>query len=321
VEDVVAARRGVATFGGYERRNRTFLDSLQDFVHRYGWRAYALPILAVITVLALATTGGGQAPTEAAAGPAQSPSAGAQFAPNDINLKSDAPGAGSQDTALPADALPSGGDYTIQGTGAFRTLLGTGPVVGQGTVHHYRIDVEQGITGIDLRQFAQRVQTVLADKRSWAGHQGLALQRVDSGPVDFAISLTSSYTVRKLCGYDIHTETSCFAPSGSVAGLTVSRVVLNNARWVRGDAAYVGDLDAYRTYMINHEAGHALGHMHSHECLSDGLAPVMMQQTLGLKSKATGQMCSANPWPYPPGVTDAPGAEQPDTQSNSTTMN
>ena len=40
----------------------------------------------------------------------------------------------------------------------------------------------------------------------------------------------------------------------------MNRVVLNDARWVRGDAAYVGDLDAYRIYMINHEDGHALGH-------------------------------------------------------------
>ena len=90
----------------------------------------------------------------------------------------------------------------------------------------------------------------------------------------------------------------------------VNRVVLNDARWVRGDAAYVGDLAAYRIYMINHEDGHALGHEHAHECLPGGLAPVMMQQTFGLRSAATGKLCQANPWPYPPGATGAPGAEQ-----------
>jgi hypothetical protein len=42
----------------------------------------------------------------------------------------------------------------------------------------------------------------------------------------------------------------------------------------------------------------------------------MMQQTFGLRSAATGKMCQANPWPYPPGATDAPGAEQPDTPQN-----
>ena len=89
-------------------------------------------------------------------------------------------------------------------------------------------------------------------------------------------------TVRSLCGYDIPIETSCFVPSGT-AGSNVNRVVINVARWVRGDAAYVGDLNAYRSYLINHEDGHALGHQHAHQCLPGGLAPVMMQQTIGLR--------------------------------------
>jgi hypothetical protein len=59
----------------------------------------------------------------------------------------------------------------------------------------------------------------------------------------------------------------------------------------------------------------ALGHIHSHVCLSNGLAPVMMQQTIGLKS-VSGKICQANPWPYPPGATNAPGAEAPDTPQN-----
>ena len=78
----------------------------------------------------------------------------------------------------------------------------------------------------------------------------------------------------------------------------------------------MGDLNAYRIYMINHEDGHALGHQHAHQCLPGGLAPAMMQQTFGLRSAATGQLCEANPWPYPPGAKGAPGAEQPDTAQN-----
>jgi Protein of unknown function (DUF3152) len=141
------------------------------------------------------------------------------------------------------------------------------------------------------------------------------LQRVDSGTPDFRISLTSSFTVRKWCGYTIKIETSCYASSGSVSGLHVNRVVLNDARWVRGAPAYVADLNAYRQYMINHEDGHALGHMHAHGCLADGLAPAMMQQTIGLKTP-DGKICSANPWPYPPGAKDAPGPEAADTRAN-----
>jgi hypothetical protein len=157
------------------------------------------------------------------------------------------------------------------------------------------------------------VEHVLEDSRSWSGH-GVKLQRVDSGPIDFRVSLTSSITVRSLCGYTIHVETSCYIPAGDVS--PVNRVVFNDSRWVRGATAYIGDLTTYREYMINHEVGHALGHEHAHQCLPGGLAPAMMQQTFGLRSAATGKMCEANPWPYPPGVKGAPGAEQPDTPQN-----
>jgi len=285
------------------------------FVRRYGWRAYALPVLAVITVVVLATAANGgdkPAPVAAARPSGTAPPAAA----GDISLKSDQPGAGAQQTALAAEALPPGPPYTVGGAGTFRTLPGSGPVVGTGTVHRYSIDVENGITGIDLAAFAKLVQQTLSDTRSWAGH-GVAVQWVSSGAVNFHVTLVSSMTVRRLCGYTIPIETSCFARAGSTSAADTDRVVINDARWVRGNAAYVGDLEAYRVYMINHETGHALGHSHAHACLPGGLAPVMMQQTIGLKSASTGAMCQANPWPYPPGVPGAPGAEGPDTPQNS----
>jgi hypothetical protein len=120
-------------------------------------------------------------------------------------------------------------------------------------------------------------------------------------------------TVRQICGYSVHVETSCYMPAGL---WPVNRVVLNDARFARGATAYVGDRDTYRIYMINHEVGHAVGHQHAHQCLPGGLAPVMMQQTFGLRSAATGDLCEANPWPYPPGAKGAPGAEQQDTPQN-----
>jgi hypothetical protein len=315
-DDVAYARRSAPTFGGGPD-DPSFRQSLREFIRRYGWRAYALPVLVAITVLALVTTGRAEGPAPA---PHQA-AGGASTAPapptptGDIPLKSDQPGTGSQNTAITAAALPAGPDYTLSGTGTFRVLAGSGPVVGTGTVHRYTVEVENGVAGVDLAHYADQVQTVLSDKRSWAGHNGVALQRVDSGPADFHVSLTSSYTVRTLCGYDLPIETSCFVHAGT-AGSDVDRVVINDARWVRGDAAYVGDLNAYRVYMINHEDGHALGHQHAHQCLPGGLAPAMMQQTIGLKSAETGKMCAANPWPYPPGVKGTPGAEQPDTPQN-----
>ncbi|PZS20840.1 MAG: hypothetical protein DLM57_00365 [Pseudonocardiales bacterium] len=316
-QDVALARRNAPTFG-VRPDDPTLLRSLRDFTSRYGWRAYALPVLVVITVLALMTAGGTKQP---AGRSHPAPNAAGRPAPptasGNIALKSDQPGSGARDTVLAAEALPAGADYTKVGAGTFHVLPGNGPAVGAGKVRRYAVEVENGISGIDLTQYARQVQTVLSDLRSWPGHGGVALQRVDAGVIDFHVTLVSSMTVRKLCGYDIPIETSCFAQTDPASGAPINRVVLNDARWVRGDASYVGDLNAYRTYLINHEDGHALGHQHAHQCLPGGLAPVMMQQTYGLKSAATGKLCQANPWPFPAGTAGTPGAEQPDTPQNS----
>jgi hypothetical protein len=282
------------------------------FVKQFGWRAYALPVLAVLTVLALFTTNtnsdrravGLPVPKTAtvAAPPTAEPSG---------TIATDTPTTGFNNEVLASDALPAGAAYTAQGTGTFSVIpapAGTaGVIIGTaGPVETFDIEVENGVTGIDLNAFAATVMQTLSDSRSWVGGKNVRLERVASGPTDFEISLTSSMTVRQLCGYDIQIETSCFAPTFS------NRVVINNARWVRGDVSYGPDIASYRQYVINHETGHALGHSHAHECLTGKvpLAPVMMQQTIGLKT-VSGQTCAPNQWPYPPGVTDAPGAEQP----------
>lgn len=314
-DDVVRARQGVRNAEvRYDQGppRRGVPGGWHDFTTRYGWRAYALPILLVITVVALlSTTDVPKKITGAEHKHASNPAP--PTASSSFTLKNDAPVGRVNNEALKAAALPAGPAYTKQGDGTFRTLKGTSPVVGHGDLYRYSIDVENGIKGINLTQFADLVVRTLSDPRSWSGH-GVSLQRVDSGAIDFHVTLTSSKTVRNLCGYDIPVETSCYAPAGPASG--VNRVVLNDSRWVRGATAYVGDLTAYRRYMINHEDGHALGHMHAHQCLPGGLAPVMMQQTFGLRSAENSQLCEANPWPYPPGAKGTPGAEQPDTQAN-----
>ncbi|WP_375476799.1 DUF3152 domain-containing protein [uncultured Jatrophihabitans sp.] len=307
-------RNAAAVYGPPPRR--TAGSSWRSFARRYGWRAYALPVLLVITVAALVrgvhsptprTTTSAHRPV-VTSGPTAPPTASGS-----IPLKDDQTGPNVVQKVAKAAALPPGAAYPFAGKGTFHTLRGTTPVVGAGPLHRYEIQVEDGVDDINSAAFAKEVVAVLSDKRSWSGH-GVSLERVDSGPVDFRVTLTSAKTVRALCGYALPVETSCYAPAGGAS--PVNRVVLNDARWVRGSTAYVGDLDAYRIYMINHEDGHALGHEHAHQCLPGGLAPVMMQQTFGLRSAATGTMCQANPWPYPPNVKGAPGAEQPDTPAN-----
>ncbi|MDQ6850744.1 MAG: DUF3152 domain-containing protein [Actinomycetota bacterium] len=315
-DDIRAARR-VATFGGGDP---TIGDAIRGYVRRYGWRAYALPILVVVTTVALATASNGptRPPTShPVAGGSPTVAAPSPAGPS-IGPKSDHPSGTSPPSVANKGQLPPGPQYTAAGTGTFYRLPGTSKVVGRpstGRIWRYDIEVENGIRGIDLSRYAAMVQRVLSDPRSWSGH-GIALQRVGSGRVDFHVSLTSAMTVRKYCGYDIKVETSCYARAGTVAGLDANRVVLNDARWVRGSQPYKGHLNAYRIYMINHEDGHALEHRHAHQCLPGGLAPVMMQQTFGLKSAENGQQCRANAWPYPTGAVGAPGAEQADTPTN-----
>jgi hypothetical protein len=231
----------------------------------------------------------------------QNSSAAPPNAASSSQLKVDDPGANAVSGALPALQLPPGPKYTVRGSGTFRVLPGSSPVIGKGQLYRFDLQVENGITGVDLKQFATVVMTALSDRQSWTGTGQVALQRVSSG-ADFHVSLVSSMTVRALCGYSLPVETSCYAGSDS-------RVVLNVARWVRGALVYASDLATYRIYAVNHEVGHALGHNHAHQCLKNGLAPVMMQQTIGTRT-VSGQICQANPWPYPAGVSDAPGAEQ-----------
>jgi hypothetical protein len=249
--DAGIARRGVATFGA-RPDDPTVTDTVRGFFRQYGWRAYALPVLVAITVLALVTARSSPKPATNSGPGGVAGQPGVPTASGNIALKSDTPGSGSHNSALVAAALPPGASYTKQGDGTYRVLAGTSPVVGTGTVRRYSVEVENGITGIDLGEYGRLVQSVLSDPRSWAGHDGVALQRVDSGPVDFHVTLVSSMTVRQLCGFDIPIETSCFVPTDPATGATENRVAFNDARWVRGAAAYVGDINSYRIYMINH---------------------------------------------------------------------
>jgi hypothetical protein len=136
----------------------------------------------------------------------------------------------------------------------------------------------------------------------------VTLQRVDSGDPSFRISLTSQMTIRspELCEWDIPLEASCF---NRAAG----RVLINDARWVRGAVAYGADIDSYRSYAVNHEVGHALGLSHLPCPVNGGPAPVMMQQSWSTADDdltvlnpqlipADGKVCVANPYPFPDGL-------------------
>ncbi|MFR9751217.1 DUF3152 domain-containing protein [Nocardia sp. 004] len=285
-------------------------SALGRFVSTYGWRAYALPILVAITVLAVVEAIGGTGTsdaTDSVSDPGQ-PSRPAAT----VGIIGAPPGDGHFPADLPTGALPEGGAFAETGQGTWHVVPGTTAEVGVGTdgVLRYTVEIEDGIdtAGIGGDQaVAAMVDATLANPKSWVHDHRFAFRRVDQGEADLRISLTSRGSSRTVCGFDIPIDTSCYNANGR-------RVVLSEARWVRGALAFEGDIGSYRQYLINHEVGHAIGYYQHQPCETDGgLAPVMMQQTFGTKNDdiaeldphgvvpRDGKRCRFNPWPYPRG--------------------
>ncbi|WP_461000920.1 DUF3152 domain-containing protein, partial [Streptomonospora sediminis] len=185
-------------------------------------------------------------------------------------------GAGS----LPA-IMRSVEDEVKQAGGELEVVPGESAAAGDGALRRYLVEVEQDLPG-KAADFADAVEQILGDRRSWRGAQGLSMQRVDEEPVDFRVALAAPETVDRLC--------APLKTMGRVSCTTGGRAVINQNRWVSGVPHFGGDLRTYRIYVVNHEVGHALGRGHV-SCPGKGEpAPVMQQQTFGL------QGCEPNGW-------------------------
>ncbi len=268
---------------------------LRRFVLRYGWRAYAIPLLIVATLLTLvdlARGGAGNEPAGAAA-----PSAAASSTAAATSAAADAVGEGTPTPTAPAEgeaaptATPSAAaaTYVEQGAGTVTVVPGSSPVYGTGPLRRFAVEVEDGI-GVDGASFAAAVEATLADPRGWGAGGRMSFQRVGveeaaAGDFDFKVSLISPGNMETYCpGVGTGGYTSCRYGD---------RAVINLARWETAVPDYQGDVATYRLYVVNHEVGHALGNGHE-PCPGAGqLAPVMQQQTLGLEG------CTKNAWPYP----------------------
>jgi uncharacterized protein DUF3152 len=171
-------------------------------------------------------------------------------------------------------------------SGKFGYVRGYGPVLGRaGPVRRFRVAVE--LPARSPSDFAAEVDRALGDPRSWiAGHR-FRLRRVPgSAAAEFTVYLASARTSKRMCltgGLRTDGYTSCRLPG---------RVIVNDSRWSSSVPGYGAPLATYRAYAINHEVGHQFGHGHE-KCPGKGEpAPVMMQQTYGLRG------CRANSWPY-----------------------
>ncbi|MEW2432132.1 DUF3152 domain-containing protein [Micromonospora sp. NPDC047644] len=197
-------------------------------------------------------------------------------------------------TPSPTPVLRVPGAVPSAGTGGFGYDARSGPVLGRaGELRRYRVAVESG-SAEDVAGFAEAVEVALAGPGSWVDNGRLRLQQVPgAAPRDFTVYLATARTAGRMCakgGVDIRIDgrpyTSCRAPG---------QVIINLDRWRLSVPHFVSagvPLTVYRTYVVNHEVGHQLGHRHE-RCPGKGRpAPVMMQQTLFLNG------CRANPWPY-----------------------
>ena len=295
-------------------RKRTWLGR---FVSTYGWRAYALPVLAAVTVMALITMFDGSAQDKATSdGVVEGPRQTIEAVGTAI-IGAPPKGLTQFDASLPTGVLPDGGPYTQGGAKTWHIVPGNEQQVGQGTtkVFTYTVEVEDGVDTTSYggdEGFARMVSQTLANPKSWTHNTQFAFRRVDGsaqGNPDFRVSLTSPMTVREGCGYEIPLEASCYNPAYGPEAQR--RVFMNEARWVRGAVPFQGDIGSYRQYLINHEVGHAIGYQRHEPCAENGdLAPVMMQQTFSINNndefrfdpdtvKPDGKVCRFNPWPYP----------------------
>lgn len=268
------------------------------FVTTWGWRAYAIPVLVVLTALVIG---------DAVWNPRGSDTGASAGAGGDSPTIIGGPAPGAP---APTGVLPDGGPFVEQASGEFRVVPGRTDRVGRRTAEQftYTVEVEQGVDTVDFGgddAVARMVDATLANPKSWTADGAVAFQRVDAGEAAFRVSLASPMTVREHCGYDIEVEASCYN-----AG--TERVYLNLARWVRGARSFQGDIGSYRQYLVNHEVGHAVGHPAHEPCPADGaLAPIMMQQTFGVSNHDifrldpegivpdNGDTCRYNAWPFP----------------------
>ena len=155
----------------------------------------------------------------------------------------------------------------------------------RGRLVRYDVRVERGLP-FDAAQTARIIQGILDDQRSWRGSGDWRFELVSSPKrADIHAYLATPATTDKLC--------APLLTRGSYSCQNQKSVVFNAKRWASGAKSYGTNVTGYRRYLVNHEFGHTLGRNHV-GCPGKGRrAPVMMQQTKGLRG------CRANSWPFP----------------------
>jgi hypothetical protein len=201
--------------------------------------------------------------------------------PTPTSAKSPGPGLSA------ADRLAGLRSRTVKWKATGRIHVVPGRVAAPGRARRtytVRVEVEQGLN-VDPTAFATFVLVTLNDRRSWTERGRRRFARTDAATADIQVLLASPATSARIC-LPLRTFGKLSCRHGA------NTAVITYYRWVKAIGEYGKNFTGYRHYVVNHEVGHVLGHRHEY-CAGKGkLAPLMMQQTKGLKG------CRPNPWPH-----------------------
>lgn len=203
------------------------------------------------------------------------------------------PSAASVSPSPAETPVPRSTHVPEKGLGTYsRTASGETGVFGIGGVlKRYCVQVEDGIDSFTAEEFAEVVDVVLADSRSWIAARKWMFQRIPScAGANLRIKLTTPKNVDRFCA------SAGVNTAGQYSCRNGNDLFINLRRWTFGVKHFGSELETYRQMVINHEVGHYLGFGHVN-CKSQGdLAPVMQQQSISLRG------CEMNAYPYPDGV-------------------
>lgn len=147
---------------------------------------------------------------------------------------------------------------------------------------HYCTSV-RGVSESLIPELDAKLKSTYADSRGWSLSGLVRFEKVDSG-CELRVWLSSADQMP-----------SFGAICDSIWSCTVSpSVIINYDRWTQTSPAWQasnGNLEDYRSMVINHETGHWFGFNHSYCGGAGQAAPVMQQQSIDL------QGCTFNPWP------------------------